>query len=94
SDTVDRGDLRELARRGHVVQRDGLYFHPQAIDAAANIAAQLLAESPDGFTVAQFRDATGASRKFALPLVAELDASGVTRRRDDVRIAGPLLPEV
>jgi selenocysteine-specific elongation factor len=94
SDTVDRGDLRELARRGHVVQRDGLYFHPQAIDAAANIAAQLLAESPDGFTVSQFRDATGASRKFALPLVAELDARGVTRRRDDVRIAGPLLPEV
>jgi selenocysteine-specific elongation factor len=94
SDTVDRGDLRELARRGHVVQRDGLYFHPQAIDAAANIAAQLLAESPDGFTVSQFRDATGASRKFALPLVAELDARGVTRRRDDVRIAGTLLPEV
>jgi selenocysteine-specific elongation factor len=93
-DTVDRGDLRELTRRGHVVQRDGLYFHPQAIDAAANIAAQLLAESPDGFTVAQFRDATGASRKFALPLVAELDARGATRRRDDVRIAGPRLPQV
>ena len=45
------------------------------------------------FTVAQFRDATGASRKFVLPLVAELDARGVTRRRDDVRIAGPRLPE-
>ena len=93
-DSVDRGDLSELTRRGHVVQRDGLYFHPQAIDAASDTAAQLLAASPDGFTVAQFRDATGASRKFALPLVAELDARGVTRRRDDVRIAGPRLPQV
>ena len=55
-------------------------------------AARLLAVNPDGFTVAQFRDATGASRKYALPLVAELDARGITRRRDDLRIAGPRLP--
>jgi selenocysteine-specific elongation factor len=27
-------------------------------------------------------------------LVAELDARGITRRRDDVRIAGPRLPEI
>lgn len=93
-DGVDRAELRELVRRGHVVQRDGLYFHGQAIDAAAETAATLLASSPDGFTVAEFRDATGASRKFALPLVAELDGRGVTRRRDDVRIAGPRLPQL
>ena len=93
-DAVDRSELRELTRRGHVVQRDGLYFHSHAIDAAAMTAAQLLLASPDGFTVAQFRDATGASRKYALPLVAELDARGVTRRRDDLRIAGPRLPQV
>jgi len=94
ADAVDRGDLRELVRRGHVVQRDGLYFHPEAIEAAARIAARLLADAPAGFTVSEFRDATGASRKYALPLVAELDARGVTRRRDDVRIAGPRLPQV
>lgn len=93
ADAVDREDLRELTRRGHVVQRDGLYFHPRAIDAAAKVAAGLLDSSPDGFTVAQFRDATGASRKYVLPLVAELDARGVTRRRDDMRIAGPRLPQ-
>jgi len=29
-----------------------------------------------------------------LPLVAELDARGVTRRRDDLRIAGPRLPDI
>ncbi len=93
-DDVDRAELRELVRRGHVVARDGVYFHADTIDAAANIAARLLEESPQGFTVAAFRDATGASRKFVLPLVAELDARGITRRRDDLRIAGPRLPEV
>ena len=92
-DHVDRGELRELVRRGHVVTRDGLYFHADTIDAAATLAAQLLSGSPTGFTVAAFRDATGTSRKFVLPLVAELDARGVTRRRDDLRIAGPRLPD-
>jgi selenocysteine-specific elongation factor len=89
---VDRNDLRELVRRGHAVMRDGIAFHRDTIEQAGLIAAQLLAQSPDGFTVAQFRDATGASRKFALPLVSELDARGVTRRRDDLRIGGPRLP--
>ena len=89
---VDRNDIRELARRGHIVQRDGLVFHTATIDAAAQVAAALLAETPDGFTVAAFRDATGASRKYVLPLVSELDSRGITRRRDDVRIGGPRLP--
>ncbi|HSM65193.1 MAG TPA: selenocysteine-specific translation elongation factor [Ilumatobacteraceae bacterium] len=91
-DDVDRATLRELVRRGHVIVRDGVHFHASTIDDAALVAARLLATDPDGFTVAQFRDATGASRKFALPLVAELDARGITRRRDDLRIAGPRLP--
>ena len=91
---VDRNDLRELVRRGHVIQRDGIGFHRDAIEAASYVAAELLAEHVDGFTVAQFRDATGASRKYVLPLVAELDARGVTRRREDVRIGGPRLPPV
>ena len=92
-DQVPRDELRELARRGLVVQRDGVVFHARMIDEAALEAARLLDANGAGFTVAQFRDATGASRKYALPLVAELDARGITRRRDDVRIAGPRLPD-
>jgi selenocysteine-specific elongation factor len=92
-DGIDRAALREMIRRGPVVVRDGVHFHADTIDAAARVAARLLADDPAGFTVAQFRDATGASRKFALPLVAELDARGITRRRDDLRVAGPRLPE-
>ena len=46
---------------------------------------------PDGFTVADFRDAAGNSRKHTLPLLSRLDATGVLRRRGDMRIAGPRL---
>jgi selenocysteine-specific elongation factor len=48
--------------------------------------------TPDGVTVAQVRDALGTTRKHALPLLAHLDATGVTRRRGDVRVGGPRLP--
>ncbi len=89
---ADRSVIRELIRRDELVERDKIVFHISAIHEAARVASELLAEDDVGFTVAQFRDRTGASRKFALPLVAELDARGITRRRDDLRIAGPRLP--
>ena len=89
---VDRGELHELVRRGAVVERDGCYFAPTAVTEAAGRMAALLAEHPEGFTVAQARDALGTSRKHALPLLALLDAGGVTRRRGDVRVGGPRLP--
>lgn len=85
-------DLRALQRRGVLVERDGVWFHAEALDAAAMLAARLLAADPGGFTVAEFREAAGTTRKFALPLANELDARGITRRRDDRRIAGPRLP--
>jgi selenocysteine-specific elongation factor len=90
-DGVDRAELRELVRRGLVVERDGQWFHADAVAAAAALASRLLGEHPDGFTVSEFRDAAGVTRKHALPLVNELDARGITRRRGDVRVAGPRL---
>ena len=92
ADGVDRGALRQLVQRGLVVERDGVHFAATAIDEAARVAAGLLVAKPEGFTVAELRDAIGATRKHALPLAAELDARGVTRRRGDLRIAGPRLP--
>ncbi len=91
---VDRAELVELVRRGLVVERDGVYFAPAAIDAAARRLAELLVENPDGVTVAQVRDGLGTTRKHALPLLAQFDATGVTRRRGDLRIGGPRLPPV
>ncbi len=92
ADGIDRNVIRELVRRGIAVERDGIVFHASAVDDAAATAASLLRGHPDGFTMAQFRDALGVTRKYALPLAAELDARAVTRRRDDLRIAGPRLP--
>jgi selenocysteine-specific elongation factor len=89
---IDRAQLREMVRRGLVFERDGIVFHPAAIDAAATAAAALLQQHPDGFTMAQLRDALGITRKHALPLANELDARAITRRRGDLRIAGPRLP--
>jgi selenocysteine-specific elongation factor len=88
---VDRAELRALVRAGRVIETEGVYFAPEGIDAAGRLCARLLAEHPEGFTVSQFRDAAGNSRKHALPLLGHLDATGVLRRRGDLRIAGPRL---
>ena len=89
---VDRAELRELVRRGLVVERDGIWFAAAALDRAAQMVAALLRAEPEGITVSQIREALGTSRKYAMPLIAELDARGVTRRRDDLRVAGPRVP--
>lgn len=90
---VDRGEVRELVRRGLVVAADGTWFAASAITAAGRTVAGLLEASPAGVTVAEVRDALGTSRKFLLPLLGVLDGTGVTRRRGDLRIAGPRLPQ-
>ena len=91
---VDRAELRELVRRGLVVERDGHHFAPAAVDAAAMAVARLLADRPDGVTAGEVRDALGTTRRHAIPLLALLDAGGITRRRDDLRVAGPRLPKI
>jgi selenocysteine-specific elongation factor len=90
---VDRAELRELVRRGFVVERDGTYFAASAVEDAARTVARLLESQPDGVTVADVRDALGTSRKHVLPLLSHLDATGVTRRRGDLRVGGPRLPD-
>jgi selenocysteine-specific elongation factor len=89
---IARGDLRDLVRRGVLVERDGIFWHADAIETAAHLAARLLAESAEGFSVSRFREAAGITRKHAVPLLAELDRRGITRRRGDLRIAGNRLP--
>jgi len=92
-DGIDRAELSELVRRGLVIERDGAHFAPRAVAEAARRLAAVLATHPEGITVAEVRDALGTTRKHALPLLAHLDATGVTRRRGDVRIAGPRMPK-
>lgn len=91
-DGVDRGEIRELVRRGTVVEQDGVHFARSAIDEAIGLLQSAFAAQPEGLTVAEIRDLLGTTRKYALPLLAHLDGTGVTRRRDDLRIAGPRMP--
>ncbi|MEM7340921.1 MAG: selenocysteine-specific translation elongation factor [Actinomycetota bacterium] len=91
-DGFDRGEVRELVRRGLVVESEKVFFSAAAVQRAAGMLAGVLARQPDGFTVSEARDVFGTSRKYVLPLLAHFDATGVTRRRDDLRIAGPRLP--
>ena len=87
-------ELLALAARGDLVHADGIWFAASAIEAAAERIAGLLGAQPEGITVAEIREALGTTRKYALPLVGYLDRTGVTRRRGDLRIAGPRLPPV
>ena len=89
---IDRAELRELVRRGDVVEEGGVYFAASALDAAARVVADLLSRQPAGVTVAEVRDGWGTSRKYAIPLLSYLDNNGITRRRGDLRIGGPRLP--
>jgi len=88
---LGRAEVRELVRRGQVVEVDGVAFGAGAVARACDELRSLLAEHPEGVTVAQVRDRLDASRKFVLPLLAHLDGTGRTRRRGDLRIAGPRL---
>jgi selenocysteine-specific elongation factor len=85
----DRGALRELQRAGLAFEAGPLWFAAVAVSSATERLAALLRDDPAGFTVAQARDALGSSRKHVLPLLGHLDSIGVTRRRGDVRVAGP-----
>ncbi|MGZ0230197.1 MAG: selenocysteine-specific translation elongation factor [Acidimicrobiales bacterium] len=91
---VDQNELRQLVRRGDIVASDGVFFSQEAMGLAAAEVAQLLAANPEGVTVAQIRDALGTTRKFVLPILNKLDGTGVTRRREDLRIPGPRLPKI
>ena len=89
---VDPATLRALVDGGYIVRCGDCWFSRSAIDRAAVEVASLLQQQPGGVTVSDIRQALGTSRRYALPLLAHLDLAGVTRRRGDVRIAGPLLP--
>ena len=90
---IDRSELRELVHKGIVIEEGGVFFSSNAIEAASLLASELLSIKPEGFTVSEFREAAGNTRKHAMPLLNHLDGNGITRRRDNVRIAGPRLPK-
>lgn len=86
--SLDRAVARRLVARGDIVECGGVAFHRSIIDGLVPVVRELLAASPNGFTVAHLRERLGITRKHAVPLAEALDATGVTRRSGDVRVAG------
>jgi len=64
---------------------DELVFHQSALQELRQILAKYKAQSPK-IDVGKFKDLTGVSRKYAIPLLEYLDRERVTRRVGDERI--------
>ena len=62
---------------------DDLIYHATAIDALKKLLAS---RKGARFSVADFKDWTGVSRKYAIPLLEYLDREHVTRREADTRL--------
>ncbi|MBN8734036.1 MAG: SelB C-terminal domain-containing protein, partial [Acidobacteria bacterium] len=60
-----------------------LVYHTQAIDSLRQLLA---ARKGTRFTVTEFKDWTGVSRKYAIPLLEFLDRERLTRRDGDSRL--------
>ncbi|HHT9151251.1 MAG TPA: SelB domain-containing protein, partial [Candidatus Wujingus californicus] len=62
-----------------------LYFHASSVDKLKEMI-KIFINSHGSITVAQFRDLTKTSRKYAVPLLEYFDAIHFTKRTGDVRI--------
>jgi len=77
--------LLHLVEEGLIVKtKEDLYFHAAAVD---KLKQRLIAflEANGEITTPQFKDMTGASRKYVIPLIEYFDAKNVTLRVGDVR---------
>jgi selenocysteine-specific elongation factor len=78
---METGVVSLKIRTGELVRvAPGLVYLPDQIDQLRRHMADL-----GEFTVAQFRDAAGLSRKYAVPILEWSDKEGLTVRRGDIR---------
>lgn len=78
------GVIRHLITRGQLVKLpNGLIL---AASALAGLRQDLLATSWERFSVTDFKDRFGLTRKWAIPLLEYLDSTGATRRMGDERV--------
>lgn len=78
------GVIRHLIARGQLARLpSGLIL---ATSALSGLRRDLLATSWERFSVADFKDRFGLTRKWAIPLLEHLDSTGATRRVGDDRM--------
>jgi selenocysteine-specific elongation factor len=79
-----RALLQILLREGKLVKiSDDLVLHASA---AARLRSEVRARAGQRFSVPEFKEWTGVSRKYAIPLLEFLDREHVTRREGDERV--------
>ena len=79
-----RSVLQLLLREGTLVRiTEDLVLHAASV---AGLRATLLVRNGERFGVAEFKEWTGVSRKYAIPLLEYMDRERVTRRDGDARI--------
>jgi selenocysteine-specific elongation factor len=71
-----------IERKKIVLGRDGFILHSHWLE---EIIRKIRASGEKELTVAEFKEMTGLSRKYAIPLLELLDQMGVTRRRGSSR---------
>src|SRR5262245_12633205 len=74
-----------LINSGELVRVAGLIFHRSALDGLRETLRKFKAERGPKLDVNAFKDLTGVSRKYAIPLLEYLDLQRVTRRSGDAR---------
>ena len=81
--------LRSLIEAGVLVKisADIVFTSEKIADLENRIRSRVKNDGP--FTVAEFRDMIGTTRKYAIPLLEYLDQQGFTRREGDARVLGP-----
>jgi selenocysteine-specific elongation factor len=87
--TIDRTRAQKivtllLRERVLIKLSDDLVFHRDSLDLLKNQVRTMKTQSPQ-IDVAKFKDATGVTRKYAIPLLEYLDRERVTRRVGDAR---------
>ena len=88
ADKLDRNIIRQLVQKKILFEHDNIAFHAETLSSLRPTLEQLWTQHPEGFTMANLRDALGITRKHALPLGNCLDKVGLTKRQGDLRIAG------
>ncbi|MGD9307033.1 MAG: selenocysteine-specific translation elongation factor [Desulfobacterales bacterium] len=77
--------LMHLVEEGLILKaKEELYFHAAAIEGLKKRLVEFL-DSHGEITTPQFKEMTGASRKYVIPLAEYFDAKNVTLRVGDVR---------
>ncbi|MBO0719493.1 MAG: selenocysteine-specific translation elongation factor [Blastocatellia bacterium] len=86
---IDTGRAQRFAQMlitsGELVRVSDLVFHRSALAALREVMAGYKKEKGARIDVGTFKDLTGVSRKYAIPLLEYLDRQRVTRRVGDAR---------